>query len=64
MKEKIKVRIQRVSDRIGLVAIIYRRIESDTKNVDMEVLAHNGKWREKSPYEVIFEDEKFDVEEA
>lgn len=64
MKEKIKVRIQLVTDRPEKCAMIYRKVNEPGYATRTEVLAANGKWRMKNECDVIFDDEKFAVEEV
>lgn len=58
MPDEIKIRY---NAREG-TAVVYRRVHYDHKAISKEVLAQNGKWREKQEYEVIFDDEKITVE--
>lgn len=57
---KIKIRINRAEGR----AVVIRDVYYDHKAIRIEVLASNGKWREKAEYEALFEDEKLPIEEV
>lgn len=62
---KIKVRVRKDVRWVGWSAVVIREIENPADRlVDREVLAQNGKWREKSPMDAIFDDEIFPVEEV
>lgn len=64
---KIKVRIQYVADSRKREAMVYMsrdRASDPLKSNAFEVLAQNGKWREKQEFDAIFEDEKFEVYEG
>lgn len=64
MKHRIKIRILRTDHGQPKKAIVTRRIDYDHKAVNLEVLADNGKWREKGPADLLFDDEKLEIEEA
>lgn len=62
----VKVRVHRYSEVLGETgsyALVYTDILHDNKENQRMVLANNGKWRVKSAYDVIFEDEKLRIEE-
>lgn len=63
MAGKVRVTITRLHDRVGLYATIFRDVHYDYKAVRYEVLADNGKWREKGEGEVLFDDEKIRIQE-
>ena len=44
-------------------AIVYRDVNNPTNTIKREVLSNTGKWRAKGEADIIFEDEKFRVEE-
>lgn len=63
MSRKITVRILRMPDRHGKVALITREINEPALRCGYEVLGGDGKWREKGEACAIFDDEKFEIEE-
>lgn len=58
----IEVIIRVFPDSIKKRAIVFREIESEGRKYQ-EVLAANGKWRMKSEYESLFDDEKHHIME-
>jgi hypothetical protein len=62
-QSKIKVRIRRDPRFAISRAMVMREINEPGWAARYEVLAENGKWRMKEECDVIFDDEKFEVEE-